>query len=225
MKISNSLLILFMVLALSSCYRAPDDTVFVSDLDMVSTNYSSDIDYKTEYLTYSIADSFGLASNVKSVTVDDVNDPKFRTLVKNQLIQNMDAYGYQMTAATDTPDIYIPVTISYINTTGVSYYPIYSPGYGYGYPGYGYGYGGGYYYGWSYIPTSYSYDQGSILIDWIDVKNRKDPIAPDTVWIVEQVWSMGISGLNEESGSEDERNEKIKKAIDIGFNQSTYLKK
>ena len=133
----------------------------------------------------------------------------------------MDALGYILTS--DTPDIYIPVTIMYVNTKGMAYYPIYYPGagWGYGYPSYGWG-GYYYYYSWSYIPTYYSYNQGSVLIDWIDIKNRKPPLPGDSIWRTENVWNMGISGLVS-GNSEAERNKRISAAVDVGFKQSPYL--
>lgn len=225
MKIRKFHLLFLLPALVISCYRAPDDTIFVEDLDMVTTTYDENISYGTEYMTYYIADSFGLASNVKSYTIDDANDPAFVKLIRDAIADNMDNYGYVLT--TDTPDVYIPVTITYINTKGVAYYPVYSPGYGYGYgyPYYGYGYGyGGYYYSWGYIPTTFSYDQGSVVIDMVDLKNRKAPIAPDTVWRVENVWNLAISGLIIDEADND-RNERLEAAIDKGFEQSSYLKK
>ena len=224
---------LIFLVGFTSCYRSPNDTIFYEDLDMVITNYESDINYGTAYTTYAISDSFSLVSNVKDFTIHDANDPALRAAIKLAIANNMGdqnaqgGYGYTLVNPSDTPDIYIPVTISYVNTRGVAYYPVYSPGWGwgYGYPGYGYGYGywGGYY-SWGYIPTTFSYDQGSILIDFIDIKNRKDPLPGDSVYRVETVWNMGISGLLRDS-EESDRNDRIKAAINKGFEQSPYLAK
>lgn len=226
MNFKRLLLVFISGITLLSCYRPPNDTVFNEDLDLVITNYE-DINYGAEYETYRIADSFSLVSNVKDFTLDDANDPKLRSTIKGAIADAMDAYGYVLT--TDTPDIYIPVTISYINTKGVTYYPIYSPGWGwgYGYPGYGYGYGYGWggYYSWGYIPTTFNYDQGSVLVDWLDLKNRKPPLSGDTIWRVETVWNMGISGLIENSKSTSDRDNRLEAAISKGFEQSPYLKK
>lgn len=222
MKIKFSILLLLISAMLISCYKVPNDTIYESDLDMVITNYQADIDYPKEYMTFAIADSFGLASNSNKITIDDVNKASFRTPIKEAVAANMEKYGYVLTNDSSDVDIYIPITITYVNTKGVAYYPIYSPGYGYGYPGYGYGYGyGGYYYSWSYIPTYFSYDQGSVLINWLDIKNKKAPIAPDTNYRVESVWDMAISGLL----SDQPDNDRIKAAIGKGFEQSPYLKK
>jgi len=212
---------------LSSCYRSPNDTIFVSDLDMVQTNYNPELKYGQEYTTFTIADSFALATNVDDVTPDDANDPKFVIPIKDAIMRNMLNFNYifiplDSVDTNNVPDIYIPITVTYINTKGVAYYPIYSPGWGWGYGGGYYGSWGGGYYNWGYIPTTFSYDQGSLIIDWIDVKNRR--IVNDSVVLTDIVWDMGISGLIENSTGQD-RTDRLNAAIDKGFEQSPYLNK
>lgn len=215
---------------LTSCYRAPNDSIYAEDLDMVVTNYDDKIDYPGVYSTYTLSDSFSLVSNSKDFDYKDANNPKFVIPCTTRIKTNMDAMGYtfiprDQVDSNNVPDIYIPITVTYTNTSGINYYPIYSPGwgYGYGYPGYGYGYGyGSYYYSWSYVPTYFSYDQGSLLIDWIDLKNAD--VINDTIILADNIWNMGISGLIENTDDSD-REERIYDAIDLGFEQSPYLKK
>jgi len=220
------LLITCGALTLSSCYRAPNESVFYEDLDMVTTQYTS-ADYlnETKYKTYLIADTFAVASNVEDFDVDEVNR-QIGPTVKKALFKNMGLFGYDQfdtsKLATDTPDIYIPVSITYINTKGVSYYPIYGGYSGWGWGGYpSYGYGGYYYYYPTYVPTYYEYDQGSIHIDWMDLETAKQ-IAGDTIWYVENMWNMTVSGLMRNATDAD-RNARLEAAIDQGFKQSPYL--
>ncbi|HAW52693.1 MAG TPA: hypothetical protein DCX54_10260 [Flavobacteriales bacterium] len=218
------------ILILSGCYKAPDDNVYYEDLDLVHTNYdvqkaSGDSSYPNVYKTYAVADSIGLASNTDEVDVESVNEPEFRINIRNTVINNMENYGYTAVAATDTPDIYVSLTVTYINTKGVDYYPIYwgGGGYGYGYPYYGYG-GSWYYPSYTWVPSYYSYDQGSLLIDWMDIKNAVRIPDNDTVYYkVDVVWDCTISGLVRNSTDAD-RNSRFKAAIDQGFEQSPYLK-
>ncbi len=226
LKIFSTLLI---AAVFTSCYKYPNDTIYIEDLDMVKTDYKLDLNYPQEYTTFTIADSFALATNVEGITPDDANDPSFVIPVKQSILKNMQDYGYvyiplDSADSTNIPDIYIPITVSYVNTSGVAYYPIYSPGYGWGYGGgyYG-GWYGGYYGYWNYYPTSYSYDQGSLLIDWLDVKNGK--ILNDSIFISDIVWNLSITGIIENSSPGQDRTDRLHKAIDTGFEQSPYLKK
>ncbi len=224
MKLKIPAIAVLIGVVMLSCYRSPNDTIFADDLDVVITNYQPDLNYADEFLTYAISDSFGIASNVDDIDRDLVNDPVFRANIKEAIMRNMDAYGYQLSKDTlDTPDVYIPVNIIYYNTQGVSWNPIYMPGWGWGWGYPGYGWGGGWSY-WGWIPTTYSFDQGTLAIDWLDIKNRRPPIAPDTNWRIDNVWNMNISGLVQ-GLNEKERNEKLNRAIDIGFEQSPYLDK
>ena len=221
--------ILLITATFTSCYKYPTDTIYIEDLDMIKTNYKLDLNYPQEYTTFTIADSFALATNVEGITPDDANDPSLVIPIKNSIMENMLAYGYvfiplDSADSTNKPDIYIPITISYINTSGVAYYPIYSPGYGWGYGG-GY-YGGWYgsYYGyWNYIPTTYSFDMGTLMIDWLDAKNGK--ILNDSIIVTDVVWNMTINSILENSTAGQDRTERLNTAIDKGFEQSPYLKK
>jgi len=221
-------------LTLSSCYRSPNESVFYEDLDMVTTHYTETNYLDTSlYLTYIIADSFGVASNVEDVGRDEVNEESFRRAIKGYIRANMNAFGYtELETPHDSipldslredqiPNIYIPVSVTYINTKGASYVPVYGgyPGWGWGgYPSYGWG--GSYYYYPTYVPTYYSYDQGSLHINFMDISTAKQ--FQDTIWEVNTTWDMTVSGLMR-SASGDERNARLKVAIDQGFKQSPYL--
>ena len=62
MKIKILLSIIALSFFVSSCYRAPNEAIFVEDLDLVITNYDENRNYGS-YTTFGIADSFSLASN------------------------------------------------------------------------------------------------------------------------------------------------------------------
>ena len=214
-----------------SCYKAPTDTIYESDLDMVITEYDRNRDYAVVYDsgTFFVSPELALASNVEDVDSSILNDPFFKNAIIGTINAEMQALGYRKidsSVSNETPDIYIPVVISYISTKGVSYQPIYwgGGGYGWGYPSYGWG---GYYYPtYSFVPQYYSYDSGSLLIDWMDLKNARPPnyiIPEDTIPEIDIVWHAGISGLIRNSTDED-RNARVKVAIEQAFRQSSsYL--
>lgn len=215
-------------LVLLSCYRSPDATIYQSDLDVVSTSYNNEIDFKS-FLTYHITDSFFVASNVDDIDEDAVNDPEFRFRIKSQIKANMDAFGYQFiddpeNVDPDDVDLIINVTVLYINQKGVVYYPIYWSGGGYGgYYGYPYywGWGGGWNYYWTWVPSYYNYDVGSLVVDILDFKNRDTvPITPDSSRInMEIAWSSGMTGIPDSKVNYD----RLLPAIDQSFLQSPYL--
>jgi hypothetical protein len=216
-------------LFLASCYRAPEDNVNYEDLDMIQTYFnasrlSGTASYANTYSTFAVADSFQFVTNDDDVSIEDVNAPQYRIPLRQKVIDNMVSYGYMPVNPGDTPDVYIALNVSYLTVSGVSYYPIYGGGYGWGYPYYGYGYGW-YYPTYSYVPSYYSYDQGSLLIDWMDLKNAN--IIPDNDTVFYQVsveWNLSINGLVRTS-SENDRVSRLSAAIDQGFKQSPYLKK
>ena len=219
------------VLALWGCYRSPNDTVFYEDLDLVQTVYNpSRVDgnplnhFANVYDTYVIADSIVVSSNVDDIDEETVNDPAFRINIQESIRRNMDAYGYTELPnnSTETPDVYMAIAVSYINSSGTSWYPIYWGG-GWGA---GWGYGGGWYYPtFSWVPSYYSFDQGSVHIDWMDFKNAREIPDNDTVFYEINIeWDLSISGLIRNSTDAD-RNARMAEAIDQGYEQSPYLNK
>lgn len=219
------------IIGLASCYRSPNESVSNSDLEMIVTHYDVGLDYGSNYTTYVIADSFGLASNTEGIDEGTVNSPQIQSKIKEAIYQNMNAIGYIPWDgdSNNIPDIYIPVTFTYINVQGVNHYPIYwgGGGYGWGYPSWGYG-GYPYYNSWGYGSSYYNYDKGSVMIDWIDLKNRFPILSPSgdtTAWSTNVIWNMGIGGILESNVSESARLDRIKAGIDQGFYQSQYLNK
>lgn len=220
------------LITLVSCYRSPNESVSNSDLEMIVTHFNVGLDYGSNYTTYVIADSFGLASNTEGIDDGTVNSPQIQEAIKKAIYQNMNAINYiPFTFNADSsniPDIYIPVTFTYINVQGVNHYPIYwgGGGYGWGYPSWGYG-GYPYYNSWGYGSSYYNYDKGSVMIDWVDLKNRDTNISlsGDTSYYTNVIWNMGIGGILESNVSEATRLERIQTGIDQGFYQSPYLNK
>ena len=214
------------------CYKAPKDSVSEMDLDVVQTSYT-DVDYLEpgRYITYSVAERFSVASNDESADLSEINQAEFRSLVTGSIIKNMNSYGYQLfdsaNSPLDSPDIYIAVNVTYINTRGVSYVPAgggYGYGLGWGWGGYpSYGWGGYYYYYPTYYPVYYSYDQGSLHISWMDVQSVQT-IPGDTLRFVDNIWNMSISGILRNASDKD-RGSRIRAGIDTGFEQSPYLNK
>lgn len=223
---SSSLLFLSALLMFfTSCYKSPNVEIAEDEMDIILTNYSNDIDYPNEYNTYYIGDSFGLATNIENLETSVINNPEFRNNVKTIVQNNMNEYGYVQWDSTQSPkpDIFIAITISYIDMTGIDYYPIFwgGSGYSYGYPHYGFN--GYYYYDLGYVPGYYNYALGSMMIDWIDIKNQVR-YPPDTAWYAENIYNMGISGVVENAPPSSLK-DRLTAAIEQGFRQSGYLKK
>lgn len=217
-------------LLLTACYRTPNDSVQYEDLDLVQTHYnasrlSGTSSYPNTYKTFVVADSFQFATNVEGVSIEDVNQPQYRIPLRQNIIDHLLDYGYlPVSNPTDTPDVYISLTVSYINTTSLTFYPIFWGGAGgWGYPYYGWG--GGYYYpSYNWVPSVTSYDQGTMIIDWMDIKNAVAIPDNDTSFYnIDVEWEMVINGLVRNSSDAD-RLSRLQAAISQGFEQSPYLK-
>ncbi|MBB3700596.1 DUF4136 domain-containing protein [Flammeovirga yaeyamensis] len=153
-----------MLALLQSCY--PGGAEYTSDLDIAVSQFSSQEDlqgYKTYYL---FTDSMAIVGNSSDV----LTQPEQAIIINNtdDLLQNKLGLSKITTpTAENSADLYIYLTQIAVQQSGAIWNPPIYPGYpGWGYPGYpgwGYpGYGGGY--------TYYSYSNGTILVDFVDVK-------------------------------------------------------
>ncbi len=211
------------ILMLSSCY--PDDSISVSETDIVMVGHYDSVDFTT-LKTYFMSDT------VYPVR-DDTSD---HSLIKNNdlIIQtiatNMEAYGYIRVGdtAANVPDVRISAaSITVKNVTVGWWYPYY-PGWGWGW-GYGwkssretdYYYPGypGYYppgWGWGY-PYYSSYTTGTLLIEMANPNDIR-VVSSDT--LTPLYWAAGINGVLS-SGSDASR---ITKGINKAYEMSPEIK-
>lgn len=196
-----------------ACY--PKGAEYTDELDLVYTNYSSDIDFTT-FRTYAISDS------IVKITGDAISDPDGdgkptflsaanAKVIIDQVKSNMGKYGWTLVDKRNQPDAFI--LVSTMTTTNIYYYydwwywGWYYPGY---YPGWGW-----YYPGYYYPPYITGYRSGSIFMQMIDNK---------TAWVdnAPVIWSCIINGLAEGGSSNIAARTQIN--IDQAYTQSPYLK-
>ena len=194
---------------LSGCY--PDGPDYLSDYDLVYTNYSPTFDFKS-VSTYSLPDS------VPIITGDlaDGDEPSFlpeayRVVVLQKIRDNMNARGWE---EVDGPNEAITADVNLLpaalKSEVVSYF--YSGGYwGWYYPGYP---GWGWYYP-GYYPTYTSYTSGSLMI----AMARPNDVSPTEN--VPVVWLAVINSILE--GGQADIITRLNVNIDQAFTQSDYL--
>jgi hypothetical protein len=214
------------ILLLDGCY--PNDSISVSQSDIVLTGYYDSVDFKS-LSTYYLPDT---VFPVRDDTTDKSPVPS-SDLILDQIEQNMSNYGYTRVyfeEGAEEPDIMIAVAA--ISTTTITvgiWYPYY-PGWGWGWGWYkksgirdtDYWYGGwwGYYppgWGWGGVPYYSSYTTGTILME---MTNPADFRVIDNDTVTPIYWAGGVNGVLS-SGSNVNR---IKNGIDQAFEQSPYLK-
>lgn len=203
MKLTKWISFLFITGLLVSCYPEKERTV--SDLDLVGTRFSDEIDFSS-YATYALTDSVII---VYDSTEDQPTYPAEQAaLILSSIKANLNIYGWVEVAPGDTPDVFIEASTWNDKVVGAIYYP------GYGYPGWGYpGYGWGYP---SYGTSYYSYTTGTVMMHMMDVKTYPfDDSAPIIMW------TGGLNGILTESTT----NSRIEFSINQAFTQSTYLNK
>lgn len=195
-KIFSFALVFF---ALSACYNTPGDT-YVSDLDIVVTNYDEDYSFAGPQ-TFFLPDSvYQLGLEIGDEPLDGV----FDELIISKTRQNLLDLGY----VEETDPVNNPVdVIVVLESVVVDFYSIYG-----GYPPY---WGPGW--GWGYYPiVVQSYSKGTVIINMVD---------PDAVdhgeQTVPRVWIGILNGLA--TGSATSVSERIREGIDKAFDQSPYL--
>jgi hypothetical protein len=191
-------------LLLTGCY--PEGPDYISDYDLVYTNYSPSFDFKAAR-TYSLPDSVPLATNnLAEGELPEFVQPLYGNVIINQLLQNMNERGWERVGVNEDPDVVLlPAVMTQEN---VSYYANY---WGWYYPYYGYGW---YYPG--YYPSYTSYTSGSLVLlmtvpEDVDVANN-----------TAVVWFGVINSILE--GSSGDLVIRLEQNIDQAFTQSEYLK-
>lgn len=182
---------------LTSCNLYPGSDARTDTLDMVSTLYDDQIDFKS-------MQTYALYDDVVPI-VEDGSTPNFTITaeIKNTILSsieaNLAAYGWQKVDTTDNPDLIFGsgITVT-VNTNIYQSFPIY----GWGYPYYGY--------------TVSSYPVGNLIIVALDHKDR------DTVTnVAPTVWFGLIQGPL--TGGVSDPMGRLDRDISQAFEQSTYL--
>ncbi|GAG00412.1 unnamed protein product, partial [marine sediment metagenome] len=195
---------------------------YISQYDLIGTDYSQDYWNANSPSTYYMPDSLGWIVDREDLdNNDDDLSREYDAFILGEVAENMALYGYQRVDELDVenpPDVYLFTQAIAVKNTTVGYVPGY-PWYGGYYPGWG-GYWpgyGGYYPGWGGSTYSYSYTTGTILIEMGDAKN----IDMENK-VINIVWTAGIDGI---LGSTSASNAQfVSQSIEQAFIQSPYLK-
>ncbi len=198
-------------LALFSGCR-PGGAEYISDLDVVGTAYTKDIDFSSRK-TYAMWDTIVKVSSEQIDDPDANNKPDYvpassANVVTSQIDQQMKALGWTKVGRNQDPDVYIQNAA--MTNTYVYYY------YSYWYYGYYYPYGGWYYPGY-YPPTYSSTTTGSLLMMMIDGREMSPSGSRPVLWV------GVINGLME--GSSTSFNSRVATNVGQAFKQSPILKR
>lgn len=193
-------------LLFTGCF--PEGPDYISDYDLVYTNYSPSFNFQ-EARTYALPDSVPLVTgNLADGELPDFVQPLYGNVIINQLRQNMNERGWEQVGVNEDPDVVLlPAAIT---TENVSYYANY---WGWYYPYYGYGYGW-YYPG--YYPTYTSYTTGSLVL------LMTLPDQPSATNNIPVMWFGVVNSVLE--GSSADLVNRLETNIDQAFTQSEYLK-
>lgn len=194
-------------LLFTGCY--PDGADYISDYDLVYTNYSPSFNFKAA-TTYSIPDSIPLVTGdlAEGETPDFVN-AQYSDVILDRVRQNMNSRGWQEVEVGQEPDVVM--LASAIKSENVSYYYYYGGYWGWYYPYYGYGW---YYPG--YYPTYTSYTSGSLVLQMVV---PDEPSATDNIPVM---WVAVLNSVLE--GSSLDLIDRLETNVDQAFTQSEYLK-
>jgi hypothetical protein len=193
------------MLFIAGCY--PKGPTYVSDLDMIVTNYDPSFPFSEES-TYLLIDSV-----VHIIDEQADIDRTWDDDILEGVEENLDNRGY--TRVTDFQEADMIVHISAWSNTSTTYVYDWWGSWGWYYdPWYGWG-GGGWYYPWG-PGYSYSYTFGTVLIEisdpnGVDFEDLEVPL----------IWTGALNGLI--SGSDAQVRKRIVNGIDQCFEQSPYL--
>ncbi|WP_119079077.1 DUF4136 domain-containing protein [Chitinophaga alhagiae] len=194
-------------LLFSSCRKEPLNDMTEEESRIYVTNYDEQADFTT-YNTFSIVDSVAVISNRDSKK--ELTDYDIKLL--GNLKSSLQARGYTLVDKSAKPDLAVNVTRidNAYNSIG------YNPGWWTGWPGYwDTGYWG--YPGWNYwFPgyyTVFRYNERSVAIDLVDLKN-----APKENNQLTAIWNAMLRGTGVWNSS---NLDSMTTAI---FDQSPYLK-
>lgn len=194
---------------LVACYPEPDLSGLEDEL-VVVTNFDPEADF-TNYATFAIPDSIGIITDDED-NEEFIDNAKAATVLSS-VRTNMLAAGFTEVERVENPDLGVNVFVLENLNVGGSFYP----GYWWGYPGYWgpcyWGYCGGWYpwYGWG---TVYTYTTGTLVIEFIDLKN-----AGDNNQRLDIIWTAWMGEVYTARNPVQE----AVTAVDQAFAQSPYL--
>jgi hypothetical protein len=198
-----------LALLFSGC--RPGGAEYISDLDVVGTAYTKEIDFSGRK-TYAMWDTIVKLSS-------DQGDPgtnreyvssQYANIITSEIDKQMKALGWTKVGKNQNPDAYIQNAT--MSSTYVYYY------YSYYYYGYYYPYGGWYYPGY-YPPTYSTTTTGTLLMLLIDASaDQTSPAGSQPV-----LWMGVINGLME--GSSSSFTSRVSKNVGQAFKQSPILKR
>jgi hypothetical protein len=193
-------LILFAVIAaFTSCRKQPDyDTLTYKPI--VVTNHDPEAVWGT-YNKYYLP---GFVGEIGDDPLDSILDAGKSAPILEAIRTNMNARGYKETLIQDSADIGVSVVTITVTTVGTYY------------PGYWWGYGGYYPY-YPYYPYSYtySYSTGTLIMDFIDLKN-----ADASTGKTQALWTSFCNGVLGVSASDAAL---AIDAVNQSFVQSPYI--
>lgn len=200
--------LLFLGLLMSACRKQPLNHLNLEETNVYITEYDSTLNFQ-QYESFRIADSVSLISNGQ---FSGREAGVFDTALVGALRRQLTLVGFREASVPgSTPDIGINITKIISDYTGLisynDYWGIYDSYWDPFYWGYG-----GYNYYFPYSFGVYSFQEGAISIDMVDLKN------PDTVNNrLNSVWT----GLARGSGIFQSTN--INSMVQALFAQSPYL--
>lgn len=234
------LLVLFVSLLITSCYKAPED-ITLEDYDITLTYYNSAFDFGT-YSTFMVRDSVQLISDyLTDQEKEDFYTNGTADKIRTKIVNSLKSLGYQEVTDDENPDFMINPTLTLVNQSGV----IYNPYWWWGYPGYWGWYGDWYYkstnyyyppyWAWypSYGASYYSYKTGSLIMemadgdsvrayrDWVEAQNGE--VNPNETPQILFNWTAQVEGLV--SSTAQSNDSRLENGINEAFTQSPYLMK
>ena len=207
-KISFSFCLVSLLLLMGSCRKDPIKNLDNTEGIVYITEHDSTANFAS-YQSFRIADSISVINNGQLVRRDrGAYDSDLIAALTAAMVQR----GYQLeTDHTITPDIGINVTKIINDYTGVVSYDDYWGGYGSYWDPFYWGYGGYDYY-FPYSFGIYTFQEGALSVDMIDLKN------PDTGNNkLKTLWT----GLARGSGIFSTGN--VNEIVQAFFSQSAYL--
>lgn len=198
-----------LALMFSGC--RPGGAEYISDLDVVGTAYTKEIDFSGRK-TYAMWDSIPQISSdqLEPGETPEYISQTYANVVTSEIDKQMKALGWTKVGRDQNPDAYIQNAS--MQNTYVYYY------YSYYYYGYYYPYGGWYYPGY-YPPTYSTTTTGTLLMMLVDAKTEST--SPNGTQPV--LWIGIINGLME--GSSSSFTSRVSKNVGQAFKQSPILKR
>lgn len=222
-NLKNIGLFLLVLIGLTSCLKNKLEPT--GEEDIIFSVYDQDEDF-TQYVNYMIVDTIGKVDLSNTTSNDTIVEEPYRTLILNQIDNNLLSYGFVKVDSLDSADVFINVNVL-INPTGelIDQYSFVNGDGDYE----SVWWGNNHYYGatddWGInatplyeyqIPSYFTSNSGTLLIEMLDV-NSLDT-ANQTIYVP---WVAGVRSVL----TGNNISERLVSGINQAFQQSQYLKK